>query len=165
MIRTILVAIRKTSGEFDKNVVFHGFDNLCNIPVTLVLRDNGKMPENNDIKSASKRKNKDVEKRKNTSEERKNTKRLRTSPVLNDEPSKSRSEDEYRNKRDRSESKHKEEHRKRAHEIRPVNDTVSRKRSRSPSGNAVIRAINRLRQLIYYHYFYVVLFLLFNRIF
>jgi hypothetical protein len=93
------------------------------------------MPENNDVKSASKRKSKEVEKRKNDTEDKKNTKRFKSSPELND---KSSNKDEYRHKRDRSESRHKEEHRKRAHEMRTVDEGTSRKRSRSPSGKLVI---------------------------
>lgn len=66
------------------------------------------------------------------------TKRLRESPVLindkNDKCIKSRSDDEYKRKRERSESRHKEDHRKRIHETRIADDSSSRKRSQSPSG-------------------------------
>lgn len=81
-----------------------------------------------------KRKNKENEKHRDLSEERVSTKRLKESPHIDDKR-KNKYDEDVRKKRDRSESRSREESsRKRTNDIRPSDTSSYHRRSRSTSG-------------------------------
>lgn len=107
---------------------------LVNFKFFLFLYRVEKLITRNDSRNENKRKNKESEKRKNISDEISTTKRLKESVFLDEKCLKSKHNDDIKFRRDKSESNLKEEHRKRIHENRSIDNNSYRKRSHSPNG-------------------------------